>query len=167
MLLVSRCSPFSFSGEVYLKSGVISSFSCKSQWGEHINVLPSFQAAGIKPDRQCSQFLPPCCCMCTHMCTHTCVTVCMARSGLGSRPPLLSHPGDWAQVIKRGGKHPYLLSHCFSPLHALLWLVLDRLPHLSASLLSHLYPLEKKTPYGLWSVTICAELLASLWAIQC
>lgn len=47
MLLVSRCSPFSFSGEVYLKSGVISSFSCKSQWGEHINVLPQFRLLGL------------------------------------------------------------------------------------------------------------------------
>lgn len=83
------------------------------------------------------------------MCMHTCITVCMVRSGVDSRLPLLPHPEDWTPVIKCGDRQPYLLSHCFSTLQPLIRLVLDRPPHLSVSLLSRLYPLEKKTPFSL------------------
>lgn len=165
MLLVSRCSPFSFSGEVYLKSGVISSFSCKSQWGEHINVPPSVQAAGIKPNHQGSQFLPyVLLCVRPHVHAHVYHSLHGEVRGRFSSSPTLPSWGlnsahqAWSQTPLPS--EPLFQSFACSPLVG---------PGQTATpvCLSAFSSLASWEENPVWSVAIRAELLASLWAIQC
>lgn len=46
-----------------------------------------------------------CVCVCMYVCTYVCGHV-EARGQLGG-----VGPGDWTQLIKLGGRFPYLLSH--------------------------------------------------------
>lgn len=112
MLLVSKCSLFSFPVETYLKSDDISSFSHKSQWGKYTNARPSALAAGIKPQCHYYNF-----CLCIAVCVYAHMQHSLhvqVRGGTSSSSAF--HHGDGTQDIKLGGKHPHLLRHPFSPL---------------------------------------------------